>query len=1058
MKIGYTKLFFLTFYVYVTFAVSWGSQKLSANLPTDLTDFESSASRLGEQWNSASIRHAIEQYSQLESFYSDAGSLEKVAQSHLLIGRLSLVIGDKSRAADEFLGAYRIAKAKGLKDLAGQATCELFLIRLENGDPRAAGVLLNQIRRDSEETYTPETLALISFSEAEFYYYKRDLKSAIAKYSEAIATAKSSGDEKSVAHYERYLGFAYMADEDYSKCLEILDRASRTSEESNDVRAQALTSIARGHALNHFDDKQGAFEAYTKAENLFPDGVDPIEKARLLNGIGKIYEDFGEYRQSLSYRKKAFDEFGQGGHRLGQAATLPSMAVLSYLTGDDDAAVGYFNQALALCREIDDKFGYAAVQEELGTFKLRNGDLDGAFVQLKEALNYFSEIHEVYEAPLIQMRLAQIHFLRGNISTAKALLDEALATNRKIGNKFAEAEDLYQLAFVSAANDEIGAALESAKESVALSERLSSDVYSSNLKTTYFANVHDRYELFLSLEMKNRSELPDQNRAVGAFRIAERSRARAMFENLALSGSELVGDAEPETVKKEKKIRTILNAKYDKLTELLSTNAARSETEKLDNEINELENQLEEIKAELKQKSPIYSAIKDPPAFDVEDFQQNVLDEKSILLEYSLGKEESYLWLVDKGDVNAFVLPPRAEIEGGVQRLRDLLADREIKEGEPIEAYQERIVAAEKEYWPEALKLSSILLGPVAERLQGKRLLVVADGKLLYFPISALPLPGADRDEPLLLSNEVVYEPSAQTLALLMKIKRKSMTASKDLLVFSDPVFTLDDARLAGKEIATNNVSAENHEPDKFRFVESLNNLQRLPSSGSEASAILNILSGSRTDSYTAFDATRERLLNSPLADYKILHFATHALTDEQRPELSGVVLSRYDEQGRPQDEFVRLNDIYGLKLNADLVVLSACETAKGKEVKGEGLISLNNAFLQVGGKSVLATTWKVEDGASLELMKEFYVGIANEGLEPSQALQQAQIKLWNNPQYRSPFYWAAFTIQGDPNARPDITSTSDKRAYVLGIVLLTLSGIYLIRKVWRKRYSTAKA
>ncbi len=158
-------------------------------------------------------------------------------------------------------------------------------------------------------------------------------------------------------------------------------------------------------------------------------------------------------------------------------------------------------------------------------------------------------------------------------------------------------------------------------------------------------------------------------------------------------------------------------------------------------------------------------------------------------------------------------------------------------------------------------------------------------------------------------------------------------------------------------------------------------------------------------------------------------------------------MLSRFDEKGGKRDEFLRIHDIYGLNLNADLVVLSACETGIGKEVKGEGLMSLNNAFLQTGAKSVMASLWKVEDGATLELMKNFYGAMANEKLTPPQALRQAQIKLRQIPQYQSPFYWAAFTVQGDFRTVPEISNTYGKAIYLFAFVPLLLIGIYLFRR-----------
>ncbi len=247
-----------------------------------------------------------------------------------------------------------------------------------------------------------------------------------------------------------------------------------------------------------------------------------------------------------------------------------------------------------------------------------------------------------------------------------------------------------------------------------------------------------------------------------------------MMENLALSESDLTADADPEMVRMEKEIRFTLNAKSDRLTDLLSQGADIGEIDRLDSEINELQHQLEEVKADLKQKSPVYSAIKDPPAFDLEDFQANVLDEDSVLLEFSLGKEESYLWAVGKSEFEAYVLPPRDEIESRVEMLRGLMSDREPRPSEAIEVYQTRVAESDARYRIASAELSSMLLGQAVDRLKGKRLIVVADGGLHYFPISALPMPNSGSDQPILMTNEVIYQPSAQTLSMLKKLRPAS--------------------------------------------------------------------------------------------------------------------------------------------------------------------------------------------------------------------------------------------------------------------------------------------
>jgi hypothetical protein len=319
--------------------------------------------------------------------------------------------------------------------------------------------------------------------------------------------------------------------------------------------------------------------------------------------------------------------------------------------------------------------------------------------------------------------------------------------------------------------------------------------------------------------MKMQKQSANENYAREALQAAEKSRARSMLETLSLSESNFSKDANPETIKREKEIRILLNTKADKLTDLLSQNAEQSETDKIGNEINELENELEEIKANLKQNSPVYSAIKNPAPFDVGEFQKNVLDDDSLLLEFSFGTEESYLWLIGTNEFGSYVLPPREQMESKIQILRELLASREKLTDESIETYQTRVKKADEEYSKIAKELSRELFGQVAGKFGNKRLIIVPDGKLGYFPVSALPLPNSEKNEPILLSNEVVYEPSASTLSILAKNNQRINSASKSLLIFSDPVFSADDSRLSPEN--KNALSANNEPGENFRFVES---------------------------------------------------------------------------------------------------------------------------------------------------------------------------------------------------------------------------------------------
>jgi CHAT domain-containing protein len=184
--------------------------------------------------------------------------------------------------------------------------------------------------------------------------------------------------------------------------------------------------------------------------------------------------------------------------------------------------------------------------------------------------------------------------------------------------------------------------------------------------------------------------------------------------------------------------------------------------------------------------------------------------------------------------------------------------------------------------------------------------------------------------------------------------------------------------------------------------------------SRTEAEEITRLAGARATLKALDFEASRDTAMRPDLGEYRIVHFATHALINNEHPDLSGVVFSLIDRSGRPQNGFLRLLDIYNLRLGAELVVLSACRTALGEEVKGEGLIGLTRAFLYAGAPRVVATLWDIDDRATARTMKLFYEGMLSRAERPAKALREAQIAMWNTKGWETPYYWAAFTLEGE--------------------------------------------
>jgi len=397
--------------------------------------------------------------------------------------------------------------------------------------------------------------------------------------------------------------------------------------------------------------------------------------------------------------------------------------------------------------------------------------------------------------------------------------------------------------------------------------------------------------------------------------------------------------------------------------------------------------------------------------------QAEIGDDDTVLLEYALGDEQSYLWAIDRQHTASYALPPSGHIKKVVESFRKTLQPPQSKEGESAAEYQARARRVDQEFQAYSRQLSKLLLGTVSLKTT-RRILIVPDGFLQYIPFAALPEPGSARGQPLISSQEVVILPSASALASMRKATANRTPPTAIAAVFADPVFEPDDPRVSTSG-GTGKRRGQEHPPALERAISDIGGssyIARLPASRNEANAIATIFRPREPQSVRValdFDANRDYVLAEGLSRFRLIHFATHGLVDTRHPERSGLILSLVDRKGRKEDGYLRLGDIYKLKLSADLVVLSSCDSALGRDLDSEGIIGLPRGFLYAGAKSVIATLWKVNDEATAKLMASLYAGIRR-GESPSAALRGAQLEMVHDPEWSKPYYWAAFTLQGD--------------------------------------------
>jgi CHAT domain-containing protein len=537
-------------------------------------------------------------------------------------------------------------------------------------------------------------------------------------------------------------------------------------------------------------------------------------------------------------------------------------------------------------------------------------------------------------------------------------------------------------------------ALVQLEEAIGIIESLRARVRTPELRAGLMSSRREIYEAHIDLLMELHLRDPDGAHARAALAASERARARTLLDLISEGEVGLQRQIVPEMRQRRATVQDRLNAKATHLYQLLGGAHSEAEITAAEQEMYLVLRELDAVEAEIREHNPRYADLSQPKLVSLAEIQA-LLGEDTVLLEYALGSQRSFLWRVTRGSFSAHVLPGRDEIESAARAVFSELSTLDV-----------RAVKQERQSLDH---LSRILLGPLAGEPAGSRLVVVADGALHYIPFAALTIPGAVRSQHQLHSHEVVHLPSASVLARLRSSSnRPSAQPSRLIALLADPIFSQHDPRLTG-------LTAVGQAPaQRSAEATAASTFNRLPATRREVEAIAALAPAGETLLALDADANRAAVVGEQLKPFRIIHLATHGRLDTQNPQLSGLVLSLFNQHGEPQDGFLDLYDVYSLDLNAELVVLSGCQTALGKETRGEGLVGLTRGFMYAGVPRVVASLWQVPDRATAELMSAFYHGIWEEHLPPAAALRTAQMTIYQQKRWRDPYYWAAFVLLGD--------------------------------------------
>ena len=939
----------------------------------------------------------------------EKGSLDKE-----LVGAL-LGQSDRLRLRGEFAQALTASRlARSVAAQAGDAQGEGdalyaagFAHRLRGDYAQAAESFLASVKIREGLGDAAKTAAALNQT-GYVYYLQGSFEPAMGYFRRSLALAESAGDKARVADALLSIAGIQGDEGDYAQALESYRKGAELSATAgnNSVLARALNDAAIIH--RKLGDYARALDNYRRVLEIFEALGDRGRVGSILNNIGAVHRLQGDYEAALEYFGRSLALRERQGSKAGVMASLNNLGEIYLLTGDRDAALAHLERSLKLNDELGDKPNRATILNNLGHVARARKDYERALDYYRQSLAIREAVGDKDGVSITLNSLGTLHRSRGDYAEAARLAERSAELARRIGSR----DNLRAaLTLAGAAHSALGRdeqARPAFEEAIRVVESVRTNIAGQEARATYLAAVREPYDLYTDLLMRLHGRNPAAGHDRAAWQLNERARARSLLESLGEVRADIRAGVDAKLLERERALQHQLNARAERQTRLLGGKHTAEQAAAIEKEIAALAAAYREVQAEIRRASPRYAALTQPDPLTLAEVQRQVLDRDTVLLQYALGEEKSYLWAVTPDDCRSFELPKRATVEAAARPVRDLLADAARW------TTDERV---EAEYGRAALELSRMLLpAELLARLGKKRLAVVADGVLLYLPFGALPVPGAGARF-LIADHEVVKLPSASTLGVLRREPRPRGRHAKTVAVFADPVFDAGDERIAMAAASPSpRLSPQLARAARAAGIlrEGGQALSRLPFSRREARMILDLAPAGQARGALDFEASRQLATSDELARYRLVHFATHGILNGEHPELSGLVLSLIDERGQPVDGFLRLNEIYNLRLPAELVVLSACQTALGREVRGEGVLGLVRGFMYAGSPRVVASLWKVDDRATAELMRRFYEGVLRQNLRPAEALRRAKVGMLGEPRWRAPFHWAAFEIQGE--------------------------------------------
>jgi CHAT domain-containing protein/Flp pilus assembly protein TadD len=1003
--------------------------------------------------NLGETEKALDYHQQALKIYRQTKDLFEQAQTLSIIALVYSSRGDRPSAEKYIHQALELQKTiqSQLGQNAKSQENQIIILRqiaisyYGLGDTQQRIFYLNQGRIIAHELGKTQDEADLISSIGEAYYQLGETQKALENLNQALKLQREIKDSQGEANTLKSIASIYKDSGEFQQALDILNQALEISK-------QKQNSLLEGGILSTMSyvyRDLGAYElSIEKSKEILAidQKSNPMLVGSALNSIGVAYlsscfhqEKPEDCRQALDYYNQALKYAREQRSVSSEANILGSTAKAYELLKDYQQAIKKAKEALQLSRKYNLKNDEKTALVYLSAAYERAGNYQKALDASKQSLLLSQQLGDLTSLATVYKSQGIIYTSMKQPQQAIEAYNQQLKLAKQIGDTSYQTFPLYKIAIIERDRGNFNQAKTHIETVIGIVENTRSKVNSQDLRSSYFATVQDYYKFYIDLLMQLHKKDPSKGYNAEALHISERSRARSLIELLTEARADIRKGADPQLLAEERRLQSLLEARQKQLLSLSDNKANENQAAALKTEIENLLGKYRELQAKIRTTSPKYANFKYPNPLTLPQIQQQ-LDKDTLLLQYSLGEERSYLWAVTPNSLDSYELPGREAIEKSAGTFKELLRKcqkpglncQELPAEQKAKDFQQTTQAA--------TELSKLILTPVAGKLGKKRLVIVADGALQEIPFAALTdltpqpssLPGKSEYQspsplqrgvggevpyqPLLVNHEIVNLPSVTAIATHREDLNKRQRAPKTLAVLADPVFALDDERFTGKPPSL----GPELKVEQSSVQQAARNLKRagwgrLLGTRTEAEQILKLVSPSESLHAFDFDANYNWVTSKELKQYRFILFATHGFADPINPEKSGIILSQIDKQGKPNiRRILHLGDIFNLDLGADLVVLSACETGLGKDVQGEGLVGLTRGLMYAGTKTAVVSLWQVNDTATSELMPQFYTAMLQQKASPTTALREAQLKLWQQENWRNPYYWAAFTLQGE--------------------------------------------